>query len=182
MCASLKTMRRTVAFRMSLVLGSITLWSSVASADGSGDHEKAKSNGHVWSESTRTLRLLQAADHDQDGRLSLVELQRYMTREVVRRVDERLPKLDRNGDGRVTRDEVPAMSAARFARFDLNGDGAFTLWELAQVMRQQALTTCPRVLARLDVDGDGALTANDVGGDTNRVARANTSAPRSSEQ
>jgi len=86
-------------------------------------------------------------------------------------VRKRLPKMDRNSDGRVTASEVPSMSRTRFARFDRDGDGAFTASELTQVMRAQALARCDEILASLDVDNDGALTSNDVALEPTRVAR-----------
>jgi hypothetical protein len=55
------------------------------------------------------------------------------------------------------------MDAARFARFDRNGDGGFTLSELALVMSHKATERCRVVLARLDADRDGALSAADRG-------------------
>ena len=121
-------------------------------------------------EAHRTLRVLRAADHDNDARVSLAELKRFVEREVMLQVEKRLPKMDRNRDGRVTASEVPKMSRARFARFDSNGDGAFTAQELAFVMRSQALARCEGILASLDVDSDGALTENDVAREPVRVA------------
>lgn len=122
--------------------------------------------------SDRTLRVLRAADRDQDDRVSLAELKHFVEREVSRQVGERVRRLDRNGDGRVTASEVPTMDGARFARFDRNGDGAFTVRELSYVMRTQALARCGGILASLDVDRDGALTQNDVTPAPVRVARS----------
>lgn len=126
----------------------------------------------VTPKADRTLRVLRVADRDQDTRVSLTELKRFMEREVSRQVQKRLPKMDRNGDGRVTASEVPAMSRVRFARFDRDGDGAFTAQELSHVMRAQALARCEGILAALDVDRDGALTQNDVAPAPVRVARS----------
>ncbi|HEX6766536.1 MAG TPA: hypothetical protein VF103_13680, partial [Polyangiaceae bacterium] len=67
-----------------------------------------------------------------------------------------------NGDGRVTRAEVPKMPAERFARFDADRDGAFTAVELERVVEEQAVTRCRSFFARLDVDHDGALSAADA--------------------
>ena len=120
---------------------------------------KAKASPISYSAS---LRLLSAADANDDNRVSELELNRFVQYQVLRQVESRVPKLDRNRDGQVTRAEVPRMSAARFARFDLNDDGAFTVWELAQVMRQQALERCRVVFASLDADADGMLSTADV--------------------
>lgn len=119
----------------------------------------------------KALRVLRAADQDKDARVSLAELKRFIESEVSRQVLKRLPKMDRNGDGRVTASEVPQMSRARFARFDRDGNGAFTARELSLVMRGQALERCSGILASLDVDRDGMLTMTDVVDESTRVAR-----------
>jgi len=124
----------------------------------------------------RTLRVLRAADRDRDDRVSLGELKQFLERQVRLQVEKRLPKLDRNRDGRVTVSEVPKMSRARFARFDRNGDGGFTAQELSDVMRAEALSRCEGILASLDVDRDGALTQSDVAREPVRVARHDQSA------
>jgi hypothetical protein len=53
-------------------------------------------------------------------------------------VEERFGQLDRNGDGRVTPDELPAR--ALFRRLDLDGDGAITKPEAVTAVRQGALS------------------------------------------
>jgi Ca2+-binding EF-hand superfamily protein len=106
--------------------------------------------------------LLRVADANGDGAVGILELQRFVGRGVLRRVEERVPKLDRNGDGRVSRAEVPRMSTVRFARFDIDGDGAFTVWEVARHMRREANQRCQVLLAGLDQDRDGMLTRADV--------------------
>jgi Ca2+-binding EF-hand superfamily protein len=106
--------------------------------------------------------LLELADADRDARLSRGELEELLQRHVLVKVRSRFARLDRNGDGRVTRFEVPTMDKARFARFDRNVDGAFTRAELAVVMRAQVGRRCATLLARYDIDGDGVLTLADV--------------------
>jgi Ca2+-binding EF-hand superfamily protein len=106
--------------------------------------------------------LVASADGNSDGKVSAVELRRLVLNEVEKQVAKRFPRLDRNGDGRVTEAEVPHMSPERFARFDSNGDGAFTATELSVTMRDQALERCRAVFARLDVDEDEALSAADA--------------------
>ena len=52
-------------------------------------------------------------------------------------VERRFEQLDRNGDARVTPDELPA--AALFKRLDLDGDGAVTKPEAVEAVRKGAL-------------------------------------------
>ena len=146
---------------------------------GSAAHAEGARQAKVSPEAlggNRTLRVLRAADRDRDERVSLDELKQFLERQVKLQVAKRLPKLDRNRDGRVTANEVPKMSRARFARFDHNGDGAFTAQELSAVMRAQALARCEGILASLDVDRDGALTKSDVTLEPVRVAHREPSA------
>jgi len=163
-------MQKPIAAGRSLGAALVCAWcchATVAHADGARQAKQAS----VAPEASRTLRLLRTADADRDARVSLVELQRFVARQVRLQVDRRLTKLDRNGDGRVSQDEVPKMSSVRFARFDLDGDGGFTASELSGVMRAQALSRCESILVSLDMDGDGALTRSDVADEPTRVAR-----------
>jgi hypothetical protein len=107
-------------------------------------------------------RLLLAADADRDAHVSGSELERFVSREVMRQVKSRFRRLDRNGDGKVALREVPTMAPERFRRFDANGDGTFTTAELADVLLEQATARCQVALARLDHDGDGTLSIADV--------------------
>jgi Ca2+-binding EF-hand superfamily protein len=108
-------------------------------------------------------RLLLSADADHDAHVSASELESFVLRAVQRQVTARFRRLDRNGDGKVTLQEVPTMAPERFRRFDANGDGSFTAPELATVLLEQATARCHAVLARLDHDGDGTLSTADVG-------------------
>ena len=53
------------------------------------------------------------------------------------------------------------MAAARFARFDLNGDARLAPSELGSVVRRQALSRCRDVFARLDLDRNGVISLDD---------------------
>lgn len=110
---------------------------------------------------------LERADQNQDARVDGSEFERAVQARVQARIEFRFKRLDRDRDGKVTHLEVPRMDSARFARFDANQDGAFTMSELASALRVQVTRRCERLLARLDFDRDGVLTAADLeyGGD-----------------
>lgn len=76
-----------------------------------------------------------------------------------------LMKLDANGDGVITREEVAAARAKRFAKRDANGDGVITAAELdAAIMKRLEKRKARlryRLLARLDADGDGKVTKDE---------------------
>lgn len=98
------------------------------------------------------------ADQDSDRVLTRPELHRAIHTEITAQVRGRFVKLDRNRDGRVAQVEVPTMSPKRFARFDMNSDGAFTANELSRVMGLQVASRVDQLFARLDADGDGRWT------------------------
>lgn len=106
--------------------------------------------------------LVAAADTDGDQQVNVAELEHFVQRYVQKQVEARFRRLDRNGDGRVTRAEVPKMDSERFSRFDLDRDGSFTVFELERVVQDQTTRRCRAVFARLDLDRDGELSVSDV--------------------
>ncbi len=101
--------------------------------------------------------LLRALDLDQDGVLS---------KEEIEKASESLKKLDKNGDGKITLDELrPPWAEERGARgrgdivsrlmkLDKNGDGKVTKDEVPE---GRMSTMFERLLERADTNGDGAL-------------------------
>jgi hypothetical protein len=75
-----------------------------------------------------------------------------------------LLRADADGDGAVTREEMMAESADRFARLDTDGDGKLTQAELlARFSRggdreERRAPPPPPGLARMDADNDGTVT------------------------
>ncbi|HHN66925.1 MAG TPA: acid-shock protein [Thermopetrobacter sp.] len=90
---------------------------------------------------------------------------------VVKRPN--LMKLDANGDGVITREEVAAARAKRFAKRDANGDGVITAAEIdAAIMKRlekRKTRLRYRLLARLDADGDGTVTRDEFVNKRNRL-------------
>lgn len=82
-------------------------------------------------------------------------------------------QMDSDNDGRVTRAEVEAAAAARFAAMDTDGDGAISADEMAAAAaagaEARARDQHARMLQWRDSDGDGKLSAAEMG--TDRVAR-----------
>lgn len=78
-----------------------------------------------------------------------------------------LERLDGDGDGSVSRDEMQAHRAGRFAGFDGDGDGRVTRDEIAAAMQARMAERFGRMADRMvalqDADGDGAISAQEFG-------------------
>ena len=75
---------------------------------------------------------------------------------VEQRVEQRFDELDRNGDAKVTPDELPA--AAFFQQLDLDSDGAITKPEAVEAVRKGAL----QGLRKPGIGGASAASGNDT--------------------
>ncbi|MGO4213945.1 EF-hand domain-containing protein [Terriglobus sp. YAF25] len=143
--------------------------------------------------------VLQALDTDHDGQLSLAEIAaasagllsldvnhdgqltslEYLPNQAdpkANNADEmaqRLMAFDKNGDGVLTRDEVPERMAGIFARADKNGDGKINADELkstasktagpnGRVERGTNVTRMDPILSALDADHDGVISAAEI--------------------
>lgn len=69
--------------------------------------------------------------------------------------------LDSDGDGQITREEVEAFRADRFATFDADGDGALTEEEWIAGHETLARDRMNRRFGQLDGDGDGTVSADE---------------------
>jgi Ca2+-binding EF-hand superfamily protein len=85
--------------------------------------------------------------------------------------EERFKRLDKNGDGKWTQDEVPTQAWERLSRFDANKDGAITKEELqkgrpggpgARTDKPRGRRTPGEMMARLDTNKDGKLSQAEV--------------------
>lgn len=81
-------------------------------------------------------------------------------------------ELDRDADGKITRAEakVDRTLASRFGKLDINGDGVLTKDEVegklgAGAQPATAVSAGPFDFARLDIDGSGKLSRKEAGSD-----------------
>src|SRR5262245_16511761 len=138
-----RLMRKSIR---SLVATKLLLLSTHAVAHPSGNtHAQAKSRNDPSSApdaepllepNIAPKTLFAVADSDRDGSVSFGELVAVVNGSIARRLERRFRQLDLNHDGRCTLAEVNKMSAARFARFDLDGNGSFTLSELTVTIKR----------------------------------------------
>jgi Ca2+-binding EF-hand superfamily protein len=120
------------------------------------------------------LRVFVQADVNGDGKITRGELTRSVDGLLLERVHVRFAQLDRNRDGRIVRDEVGRMDAARFQRFDGDGNGQITEGELGRAMLKFVSARVGRFLAHLDADRDGKLSFGEVRLTDERVAHADS--------
>jgi len=115
-------------------------------------------------------------DKDHDGQLTSLEYLPSQTDPNANKPDEtvqRLMGLDRNGDGTLTKDEIPERMQGLFTRIDTNKDGKLTPDEIrasattqrGPVGRPQSggeATRMDPVLNAIDADHDGILSAAEI--------------------
>ena len=71
-------------------------------------------------------------------------------------------QLDTDGNGEITKEEMQARMAARFAEADTDGDGKLSLDEMQAKARQRADDRAKWMLEKFDADGDGFLSAEEM--------------------
>ena len=115
-------------------------------------------------------------DTDHDGQLTSLEYLPSQSDPAANKPDEtvqRLMSLDKNGDGTLTKDEVPERLQGLFARTDTNRDGKLTPDEIRASASTQAgpngrpqssgdATRMDPVLSAIDTNHDGALDATEL--------------------
>lgn len=74
--------------------------------------------------------------------------------------------LDVNGDGQITKADIEARQAARFAAIDTDGNGTLSAQELITAARAKSesriKTRTEKMLGRRDANGDGVLSAEEI--------------------
>ncbi len=71
-------------------------------------------------------------------------------------------KMDANGDGVVTGDEMVEVRTARLQRADADGDGSITVEEFKSAAPPHLQRRADRLFARLDNDGNGGVSLEEV--------------------
>lgn len=79
--------------------------------------------------------------------------------------------VDANGDGLITKDEIVAQAAARFATVDTNGDGNLSAEELAAVSERAKEDRIAKMIERRDENGDGVLSQAEMAPNEDRADR-----------
>ncbi len=108
----------------------------------------------------------QAADADADGIVTEAELSQIVEDRGKSRGMRHFERYDKNGDGKVSLEEVTQLALnqakRRFNRADADGDGFITAQEASKIgdsrADRHAFRLIDRVMERLDVDNDGQVT------------------------
>ncbi|MEM9523725.1 MAG: calcium-binding protein [Pseudomonadota bacterium] len=73
--------------------------------------------------------------------------------------------LDTDGDGRITRAEMEARTASRFAALDTDNSGTLSAQEVKAQAETRISDRAARMIERRDTDGDGALSLEELSKD-----------------
>jgi Ca2+-binding EF-hand superfamily protein len=115
-------------------------------------------------------------DADHDGQLTSLEYLPSQSDPAANKPDEtvqRLMSLDKNGDGTLTKDEVPERLQGLFARTDTNHDDKLTPDEIrasastqagpsGRAQRSGEATRMDPVLAAIDTNHDGIISKDEI--------------------
>ena len=74
-------------------------------------------------------------------------------------------RLDTNGDGMLTLEELQARGQSKFAETDTNSDGFLDVEELAAAAERERAQMIERLLERKDTNGDGMLSIEEMAPD-----------------
>lgn len=148
-------------------------------------------------------KLIQDADSDGDGALSLAEIESTLGTGASDQLSASVAKLDTDGDGKLNADELSAgLEAARpkggrppppssadvasslIGETDANGDGALSLDEILTKLGQDNSDEATSAFGKLDTNSDGQLSSAELTAalDAFRAAHANGQGETSSSQ
>lgn len=68
-----------------------------------------------------------------------------------------LERLDRDGDGAISRAEARSLGETRFKRWDRDGDGAVSEAEMIEAAQERVARRVGKMFARMDRNGDGRI-------------------------
>lgn len=107
----------------------------------------------------------QAADTNGDGSIDQTEMQAWGTKMRSEHMKKFFATLDKDGDGKLSKSEVPARLAGRFDSVDTNKDGFITVEEQAAAapMGRRFERQGGPNLGWMDKDGNGKITAQEFG-------------------
>ncbi len=71
-------------------------------------------------------------------------------------------RMDSDGNGAITQEEVDTFRAAQVAAADASGDGALSIDEFDTAYRDLTRSKMVRAFQRLDADGDGSISAAEM--------------------
>jgi len=118
----------------------------------------------------RIAERLLAADLDQDGAVTLVELEKAGVKERTEQAARTMERLDLDKDGKISKEEIPERMRPRLEGLDTDKDGAISLEELkapppARPDPEDEVRRDPKqVVARLDRNADGKLSGDEIPG------------------
>lgn len=133
----------------------------------------ANNDGRITHEELVAYRtkLFEAADTNKDGVLDSAEMAAHMRARMAKRIAARLAAFDKNKDGKLTLDEVPAPARRHFWRADANLDGVLTVEEMQKAGERRLRRRLMFVFFRVDVDKDGKISKNEFIDAANRFFR-----------
>lgn len=125
----------------------------ISRVDANGDHTVSRSEV-----ASALEREYGRADADQDGQLTLEELQVVVAEQYRAHAAARFAQLDRDADGRLRRAEAQGISGQRFRALDTSGDGTLSVDEFAVSPRP----SLSEYIAWADADRNLSLTRAEV--------------------
>lgn len=104
---------------------------------------------------------LAVIDTDKDGKITKDELVAFVQKRAKDRVEVLFQKLDVNGDGFITADEIQGRKI-KLEDVDADKDGKVSKDELVGFAQKKAKERAERRFKELDVNGDGFVTADEL--------------------